>query len=215
MPSSRRKISATKKSFIDEINRLQHYDANNQRNYHGSATRPSSTKLSKLQLHLLTEAIFFAGFRAYENFIRDIFLLYCMEKQPNTRKKVKSYLSPMNYSHTEVLIQSSMPFLDWSSPDTIIDRASIYLQDGYPIKLPLTTNIEALRNFKKLRNHIAHNSKESLDEYIKVVKRYITTIPLQIPSPGEILLITDRSNPTQYILLSFFELMKILAGDLA
>lgn len=125
---TRRAVSAALKDFQLEIRRLEKFDAENQRNFAASV-------LSQKQLHLLTEAIFFSSFRTYENFVRDIFLLYCMGKTPcSGRKKVKSFLSPLDFCHTENLIKSSMPFLDWSSPDTVIDRSELYLQNGFPIK---------------------------------------------------------------------------------
>ena len=95
---SRRKHSAVLRDFLSELHRLESFDAENQKKF-------NKRKLTIQQLHLLTEAIFFAAFRAYEAFLRDTFLLYCMGKAPNNRKKIKSYLSPKNFSHAEQLIQ--------------------------------------------------------------------------------------------------------------
>lgn len=73
--------------------------------------------------------------------MRDVFLLYCLEKRPQTGKKVGSYLKPKSFHHAEQLIQSSMPFLDWVSPETVVSRAELYLDQGFPIKLPVATNL--------------------------------------------------------------------------
>ena len=166
------------------------------------------------QLHLLTEYTFFVAFRTYEGFIRDLFLLYCLEKPHSSGKRVVSYLRSKDFIHTETLIQSSMPFLDWTSPDKVIERAETYLKNGFPIKLPYETNVQSLRDFKHIRNHIAHNSRESLEDFRKVVKRHYGTMPLVTPSPGEFLLLPDRVNPTKYKLLVFFDLIKKIASQL-
>lgn len=211
MPFERRKISAVYNDFYKEIKRLEKFDRQNQARF----SLPRGTiGISKRQLYLLTEGLFFAGFRAYENFLRDIFLLYCLGKKPRSGKVVLSFLRPKDFLHAEELIQSSMQFLDWSNPSTMIARSEIYLDQGFPIKLPLLTNFESLIDHKHLRNHIAHNSKESLEQYKKVLRKHYGTVPLIIPSPGEFLLVRDKKIRRKYKLLVFFDLMKQISYDL-
>lgn len=200
----RKTISAPRREFLLEIRRLENLDSKNQ----------TSEGISSLQLHQLTEFIFFSAFRLYQEFIRDIFLLYCMEKQPSTRKLVRSFLKPKDFNHAEFLIQSSMPFLDWASPDTVINRSELYLKNGFPIKLPYTANLNRLRDLKHIRNHIAHNSKESVIQYKKIVKNHFRTLPVTLPSPGEFLLLSERKKTGKYNLLTYFDLMKQMAIDL-
>ena len=210
MPVSRRKISAVVRDFSQEIKKLERFDAENQAKF-----TSIPCMIPKTQLHFLTEAIFSRAFRAYECLVRDTFLLYTLEKRPRSGARVTSYLKPRNFLHAETLIQSSLRYLQWSSPDIVIERAEIYLEDGFPIKLPLTTNSLPLHDFRKIRNHIAHNSKKSLDDYKSVLRQHFTTIPLSIPTPGEFLLLSDRIDPSKYKLLVFFELMNSLMGDLS
>lgn len=125
--------------------------------------------------------------------------------------RIKFYLSPKSFTHTEELMQSAMPFLDWASPDTVIERAELYLENGYPVKLPLAANLSTLRIFRRIRNHISHNSTTSLQEFKKVLRDHYGTIPLTIPKPGEFLLVAEKRDPTKYKLLTFLELMKALS----
>lgn len=208
MPVERRAVSAVLRDFLAEFHRLENFDAENQRNF-ARITQPNA--ISKKQLFLLTEAIYFSGFRAYENFIRDIFLLYCMRKKTASGKVTKSFVRPRNFQHAENLIKSSMPFLDWSSPDRIIQRSELYLDNRVPIKDAITNHIEALRDYKKIRNHIAHNSIESLKEYKKVLLKHYAVIPLTIPAPGEFLLQSDGAGA--YKLLTFFTAMRSIASS--
>lgn len=209
MPVKNRvKISASYNSFIQEITRLERFDFLNHQKF-------SINELTKPQMELMVESIFFASFRSYEGFIREIFVLYCLEKHTPTKRNVKSFLKPKNFEHSELLVKSSMPFLDWTSPETVIERSELYLKDGYPIKLPYTTNLQQLRDFKKLRNHIAHNSFESEIQYEKLVRTYYNGVkPLIIPSPGQYLMLPSKRNATNYLLLDFFQLMKTISLDL-
>lgn len=208
MPKLRRKISAVKKDFQTELNRLERFDANNQERF-------ISTSITKRQLHFLTESIFFRTFRAYESFIRDIFLLYCLEKKPRSGIKVVSYLNPQNFSHAKELIKSSMRFLDWNNPDIVIERSEVYLKDGFPIKIPYTTNREILLDLHRIRNHIAHTSQESLNSYKIVLRKYYGAVPLVIPDPGEFLLNSDKIHPSKYILQVYFDTLKLISNDLS
>ncbi|MCX8523100.1 hypothetical protein OF897_04085 [Chryseobacterium formosus] len=205
---NRIKISASYNSFIKEIIRLEKFDFQNHQKF-------NSNKITKAQLELMVESIFFAGFRSYEGFIREIFILYCLEKKTLSKKNIKSYLKPKNFEHSEQLLKSSMPFLDWTSPESIIARSELYLEDGYPIKLPYTTNLQQLKDYKRLRNHIAHNSVESEIQYEKLVRAYNSGVrPMVIPTPGKFLMLTSRLNPRNYLLLDFFDLMKQISIDM-
>src|ERR1700741_689197 len=139
---TRVRISSSYKPFIQEINRLQKFDFANQKKF-------SNGELTKPQLELLVESIFFASFRRYESFIGEVFILYTLEKQGSKRPKVKSYLKPKSFLHAEQLLKSSKEFLDWTSPDNVIERAELFLANGHPIKLPYTSYLQQLKDFKK------------------------------------------------------------------
>ncbi|MEQ9467393.1 MAG: hypothetical protein RLN88_08280 [Ekhidna sp.] len=207
MSKKRIKISAAYNDFIKTINGLRSFDSTNQLNFNKGL-------LSKKQIHILSESCFFSAFREYENFVRDIFLLYAQGKKTTSGSKVVSYLNPIDFFHAEKMMQSSMPFLDWNSPDTVIERSELYLKDGYPIKTPYTTNRSKLSDYKKLRNHIAHNSTTSLSAYKKILRVYFRTMPLKTPSVGEYLVLTARADRTKYHLLEFFDLIEDMADKL-
>ncbi len=199
------------KDLQSQLQSLRKLDSLNQHRFAAGIGRKSG--LTKAQLHVLTEAIFFNAFRAYEEFIRNVFVLYCCGVQPNKRRVVRSYLKPQTMSHAEILMQSSRPFLDWSSPDAVIERADTYLEDGYPIKDVISANLEPLRDLKRIRNHIAHMSKESKAEYLKVLKDHYGTVPLRIPCPGEFLLLRKTGSSTYY-LSDYLQIIDSLATQL-
>ena len=191
-----------------EFNTLRMLDDKNQKQFSGGR---STGGLTKAQMYLMTEAVFFAAFRAYEQFLRNVFLLYCCGKQSMGRKLVRSFLYPKTIQHAERLLKSSMPFLDWSSPDILIERAEAYLKDGHPLRTPLILNLDGLRTLKKVRNHIAHMSEESTTQFKKVLKTHYGTIPIKLPRPGEFLLLPCKDDPASYYLRSYMDLMENVA----
>lgn len=214
MAHTRRKLSASLGDFQAEINRLLRFDSDNQRRFSLSAGSRPRNGLTKRQLHFLTESVFLTAYREFEGFIQDIFLLYTLEKTPKTGSTVRSFLKPRDFAHAGELIKSSMPFLEWTNPDSVIERAELYLLDGFPIKLPYTTSKETLSDLKTIRNHIAHNSNESTAKYTRVLRKHYGTIPLKVPSPGEFLLVNDKKDPSKYKLVVYLEFLKQLSTDL-
>lgn len=189
---------------------LRSLDQKNQTLF-ASAKRGEGATLTREQVHLLTEAVFFAAFRAYEHFLRNVFLLYCCGIQPGRRRLVRSFLQPRSLEHAETLVKSAMPFLDWSSPDQLLERSETYLKDAFPLKTPLTAHMERLRELKKLRNHIAHMSAESLLEYNKVLRTHFGTVPLRVPRPGEFLLLPSKRFNSLYYLQDYLDIIETVA----
>ncbi len=205
--SKRTKISAAYNHFEKQVRKIRRLDSDNQKNFADGTLKSS-------QMNLLCESLFFAIYREFENYVRDIFILYSQEKPRSSGKKVKSYLKPKNFFHAEKMMKSSMNFLDWNSPDQIIERSELYLKDGFPIKHPFTTNLTRMRDYKKIRNHIAHNSLESFRGFKVVVRRYYGVDPIPFPDVGSYLQLTSRADPTKYHLLEAIDSLESMAISL-
>ncbi len=211
MAANVQSVAALLLSFRNELDILRKFDAQNQSAF--SSGRPFS--LAASQLHLLAETVFFRAYRTHEHYIRDIFLLYCTNHSSKSGKAVNSFLKPRDVEHAEQLVKSSMQFVDWGSPDEVIKRAELYLDQGFPIKAPYASRVAALRDYRHIRNQIAHASTESLANYRKVVGRYFGAPPLPLPEPGELLLKPDKTRKTKYLLQTFLDTLESLAVDVA
>jgi hypothetical protein len=206
------KVEILSDHFRSEIASFISLDEDNQDRYSSPATG-ATTGISSDQMHLLSEGVLFSAFRAYENFINELFLYYCIGEPAICGDVPASYLNTSSVEKAYELVKSSQPFLDWASPDNVIKRSETYLDDGFRIKSAYASNITTYRELHKLRNHIAHNSKESLKAYEKVLSQNLPTLPVTIPSVGEYLLLEDRINkPDHYLLryLNFFDRMAVI-----
>ena len=186
---SRRKISAVLADFDSEVNRLKKLDVRNQREFASN----------KAQLHLGTEAVYFRLFRAFENYLEDVFVLYVMQARSIRGKTYASYLRPKNYAHARELLRSGKPFLDWANPEVVIERSEIYIQSGGPIKATLSSVTNDLLDMKAIRNHIAHNSEESRSTFHRRVRRTRGTLPPARYSPAEHLLAQNGSSGVYFL----------------
>ncbi len=210
---TRRKVSAPYNDFVKETDSILRLDGINQQRL--GVVRGSNPQglINKQQLHLLTESSFFSAFRAFENFVEDVFILCLLEKPSIANKRPKSYLKPKDFRHARELLKSSQKYLDWTSPQTLIERSERYLADGEPFKTVIASNQKDIQNMKRIRNHIAHNSDESSQDYRKVVRDINSgTLPLTIPPPGELLLqIAPRTQPSQHYLVFYIARLREVA----
>lgn len=204
---SRLRIGPALAHFEGEIRRLVRFNRDNQQRF-------INGQLSQSQINLLVESVFFNGFRYYENYLREAFLLCCLEKIPK-RPRIRSYLHAKNFEHSEKLIKSTSQFVDWSHPDKLIERAKLFLENGYPIEAIINSHLLELRKFKRLRNHIAHDSVESLAHYKQVVSGYHAFLPLVIPPVGEFLMLPSLVNPGNNLLDDFFIVIRDVASNIA
>ena len=204
-------VAALLLSFRIELDILRAFDSQNQ----SAFSSGKSSNLTADQLHMLVETVYFRAYRSYEHYIRDIFLLYCTGHSSKSGKAVTSFLNPRDSEHAEQLVKSSMEFIDWGSPDKVIRRAELYLNQGFPIKEPYTLRLAFLRDYRHIRNRIAHASTESLEGYGKVLGRYFGAPPLPLPEPGEYLLKPDKTHKTRYLLQTFLDTLETLAVEVA
>jgi hypothetical protein len=210
----RRKTNTAFEDFRREIHRLRSLDEENQRRVAVRMGRPAAGQLGRRQLELLTEGIFLQGFRAYEAFIQEVFILYCMRKTSRGGKIANSYLKAKGYEHTYKMIKSSMEYLDWASPEHVIRRAELYLEDGFVVKAVYVARRQMLQDFKTLRNHIAHNSFESAAAYSRLVQRLLRTRPVRLPTAGGFLLMAGPGRAGSYYLADFLDEFEQVADDL-
>ncbi|WP_158744362.1 hypothetical protein [Acidisphaera sp. L21] len=212
--ASRRKVSAAHKVFNGAIDKLIILDGHNQSRFRAGPGRPTPKILTVTQLHVITEGIFTRAFRTFETFVEEVFVLYAMKKPSRSGRVGTPYLLPKSPEHTMELLQSNMVFLEWNSPDVIVKRSELYFQDGYPVKAAFTMNLQLLQDARWVRNHIAHNSRQSVSKYNGVLRRAYGTLPIKAISPGEFLQSTNTSSPGTHYLLSFLSGFKKVADDL-
>jgi len=210
-----RTASSLSKALTGEIIRLSRLDDQNRSRFGWPTSTGGARSIARAQLCVLTEGVFLASFRAYEVFLEELFLLFCCGGNTASGRIVVSYLNPKNRLHARDLMQSSMRFLEWNNPDDVVRRAENYLRRGFPIKVPITLRYGVLHDARRIRNHIAHGSQESKQQYLSTLRNHLTVVPTNLPRPGEFLLMPSRSTPTIHNLRFFLDLFSDLARRLA
>lgn len=208
----RRKVSTAHSAFIAELNRLQRMDDLNQERYAAGAGRPGRERLSANQMHLLTEAIFTRAFSKYEEFIEQIFILYCLGKRTTAGASVRAFIRPKSAVHARMILKSGMNFLEWNAPEKILDRCDTYLHADSPIFFAISTHQDRLSKMRRVRNAIAHSSDEALTHFRKVVRAELNVAPLKNIAVGEFLIMSDlRSLQAQHFLKSYLGVLARVA----
>ncbi|MGN7149369.1 hypothetical protein ACTHQ6_10300 [Arthrobacter sp. SAFR-179] len=155
---------------------------------------------------LVYESILLRSFRAVETALGAIFTSYLLGDSTLAGAKVESCLVPRDKAHVDqVLLGSGSNWVDWSDARTVRERSGIFFKEDNPIELSLGSFGQQLGWMKILRNHVAHNSTESMNKYIRALESILTAPPVTPPTVGEFL----ASRPTKGAIkgrevLSFF-----------
>lgn len=158
------------------------------------------------QSFLLREAIYLNSYVAMERLLEKTFIAFSIGEATLSGVHPNRYLQPTSEQHAYEMVKSSLPFLDWTSPDTVVSRCEIYFQNGDPLKTKVAARMDFLRHAKRIRNHLAHRSRESASEFTKAINFFLPTPPLApISQPGEFLGLVPSSGPCRNIrILKFF-----------
>ena len=186
-----------KTQYIAQLDRLITIDAEYQR------ISFSSVDI----LHQSIEYTFLQGYKNWENFIEDLFISCSRYKGKVFGSQGGSYLKPVEDVHALNLLKLEKDFIDWTNPETIISRAEICFSNHQIITESIKLTIKDLRDAKKLRNCIAHGSKESIRIFNELCRNNVGTVNI---TPGQYLdtISPDRSNNYNvYYLLLFKKLI--------
>lgn len=154
---------------------------------------------------MLLETVLMRAFRAFENLLEDAFLSYVAGEPDLSGAPVRSYLVPRDRSHARRIIGSeSGRFLDWADEHVVRERARTYLHPDSPIYTGLAAGSREIQWARRIRNHIAHNSVESREQYRKVVIAMLSVEPLELPGAGELLyMVPTRGAARRRVVLQF------------
>ena len=158
----------------------------------------------------LAEAVAFRIYRSYERFIRAAFLHSCATAETLSGKSIVSKLRCESWSAAEDILKAGNRFLDCGKPETTKKLADLIFENGFPISDVIAPVHSTLVDLQRVRNFIAHDSREAEDGFSKVVANYIARGSTQPESAGELLLSRRRKRESQAI-NKIFERVSVLS----
>lgn len=153
---------------------------------------------SKDQVYLIYELSFLKNFLAWEWFIEKAFLLFMMGNETKKGYKPETYVYPRNEKHAYELIRAGREYADWTSPDIIIKKASLFFKNGSPFKNSIELIKQDIQDIKTLRNAIVHISHDSQEKFYSLLRNKIGYVKTNI-TPGKFLSEFIKDNDLTYI----------------
>lgn len=167
---------------------------------------------------MIYEGVLLRAFRIHENFTERVFLSYLVGDLRDDGATVGRFVTPRDLEHARKILSpsASARFLDWSEPSSVVERCKVFLEVDSPVYAAVTGKTTELKWMKNIRNHIAHNSVESSNQYEKVLNDILLTLPRNRPSPGELLQEIPTKGPVRKReILSFFLSTVLECGEAA
>lgn len=147
----------------------------------------------------LAEAIAFRIYRSYERFARALFLHGCTSGKTPKGTPIVSKLQCENWETAEEILKAGNRFLDWGSPVATMKLAELIFENGFPMKEVIGPIHSTLIDLQRVRNFIAHDSREAVSGFKKVISNYVSTGSTDPDSAGELLLSRKNRRESQAI----------------
>src|SRR5271165_4142210 len=152
---------------------------------------PQDIESTNQQADAYAEALFLRAFTAYENDVERLFLHYVTGGTTLQGITANSYLRITDEALARKLTKAGYKFLSWAKPQEIRVTAENYIENGWPISDMMNAKAQDLADCERIRNRIAHNSREALIRFNTVQRNLLNTERLFPISPGQFLRIRN------------------------
>jgi hypothetical protein len=107
----------------------------------------------------------------------------------------KRYYFPPNQRMAMEWLAEGREYARWSDAGEVSRRATRFFKDGYPFTEVLRSNQVALTDANTIRNVIAHESGMAREKFERIVRRELTTLPVNTTAGSFLGMIVPSSTP--------------------
>ena len=157
----------------------------------------------------LAEAIAFRLFRNQERLVRTFFLDCCVKTRTPSKNKIVSKLRCKNWETAEEILKAGNRFLDWGNSATTRALANLIFKDGFPVSDILLTKQSVLVDLQRIRNFVAHDSREAQVNFLKASTNYLRTGDPEPTTAGELLLYRRRQSDKMTLQIIFDHIVEL------
>ena len=160
----------------------------------GIGFAPENTESKNEASDIMAEGLFLRAFCAYENDLEALFLHYVSGGRSLDGLSANTLLNVETEADARNVVFGGKDFLNWANPGETRSTASRYLENGWPINQMMNNQSQNLSDCTFIRNHIAHNSHHSQNQFDKVQRNLFRTERVFPFSPGQLLRTRHRKN---------------------
>jgi hypothetical protein len=159
----------------------------------------------------LAEAIAFRLYRNQERLVKAYFLNCCVKTRTPSKSKIVSKLRCKDWGTAEEILKSGNRFLDWGNPTSIRNLANLIFKNGFPVSDIVLTKQSSLIDLQRIRNFVAHDSKEAQSSFSKAARNYLKAGDPEPNSAGELLLYRKRPSAKMTLQILFEQICDLSA----
>jgi len=188
---------------------LSHVLVDLHRGINGSTNLISTVKnfgIPRIQLEMIVEMAFLRIFVSWESFLEDSLIRYVTGAISPSGYIPNTLIHPQNLGHALDLVLSGRDYTSWNSASEVIQRSSLFFQDGEPYRSALEPAITDLDEMNIIRNRIAHKSVNSKNKFNSFIRRKFGH-SVRGMTPGRLLLTLHPSSASNTFLDYYIELI--------
>lgn len=143
--------------------------------------------LDRRQLEDVVELAFLKCYLQWEAYVEEVLLLYMQGYPDLDGVKYRSYVRPRDLLHAQQIARQGREFAEFGDDKYLREVAERFLEGGKPICTALN-QCSVLKQMRKVRNRIAHNSEFSEKMFSAVVEEIFGVFKASVSTPGKLLL---------------------------
>ncbi|MGC8622216.1 MAG: hypothetical protein ACP5U0_09905 [Caldisphaera sp.] len=156
-----------------------------------------NSNLEKRYKEEFAEYSFLKVYIEWETFLEDSFFSYLLGRKAKSGYKMKCYVKPKDLDHAKKIIASkpTNKYESWNYIE-VDKRADLFFKENR-YSMAFSNTKQWLEGMTKIRNHIAHRSEKTKNEFEQVVRDRLQggTVPRNI-TVGKFLLTEDPNSNT-------------------
>ena len=159
----------------------------------------------------IVESAFLKMFIYWEAYLEEALIKYLSDDTGLENPLPRKYLSPIDASHAKKMIIGTQKYVDWANVEIVKRISNLYIENGAPFNVSLSSIQNSLNDLKIIRNNTAHTSSTTIEPYLKIVRKKIPNWDGVFLSVSDFLMSNCHENPQNTILQSYQESLLIAA----
>ena len=147
---------------------------------------------------LVVMQAFMRVFNAWEQFLENSTKAYALGEKSLLGYSPPKYVNPLDEDHADRLIKGTNTYPDWTDAEKVLKIETAFFENGEPYTTALNGFSSKYKEIKKVRNEIAHNSKNSKDEFDTLVRNVLRASAVGISVTDFLLSRKHRTDPYFY-----------------
>ncbi|GLR09100.1 hypothetical protein COO59_02720 [Mixta theicola] len=163
--------------------------------------------------NFIVESAFLKMFIYWESYLEETLLKYLSGNTGLVEPLPLRYLSPIDELHANKMIIGTQKYVDWANVEIVKRISKLFIENGEPFNVSLSSIQDSLNDLKVIRNNTAHISSTTNAAFLSIVRRKIPNWAGSSISVSDFLMMNSHEDAQKTILQTYQDSL-LIAGEI-